>query len=270
MEGTITSTVSRNSIPTPWPASLAGAALFLLWGLELIGGEIPHEWAVPTWVHTLVGILFVSGLLLPPIALCVGWIQSFPRWSYPYVGHMVVYSLYVTSVATPGLRVFGVPVFGGELWGWRSWVPLLAVALIALLVTRSVRPLFRLFTQVWQDWTLLTFSLFGILPLWVAISFDEMDRLYSLVFMVILAVLMTGAALLYLRSRRSGARIAALAIGIVPTIAVTVVAPTLYWQRHGWVSPWGAALLGGAVLLVMALPAAIGLLRRALPLRPAG
>jgi len=176
----------------------------------------------------------------------------------------------MTSVATPDLQILGVPLFGRQLWGWRAWIPLAVVALISLLVTRSLRPLLRLFTNVWHDWTLLTFGMFGILPLWVAINFDEMDRLYSLVFMVILTVLMIGAALLYLRSRRPGARIAALAIGIVPTIAVTVVAPTLYWQRHGWVNPRGAALLGGAVLLAMFLPAAIGLFRRATPLRPAG
>lgn len=252
-----------------WLASLAGAALFLLWGLLLIAGEIPHEWAAPAWIHTLAGILFVGNLVWPPIALCVAWIQSFPRWSYPYVGHMVVYSLYMTSVATPGLQLFGYPIFGRELWGWRAWIPLAIVALIALLVSRSLRPLLRLFAQVWQDWTLLTFGMFGVLPLWVAISFDEVGRLYSLYFMVILAALMTGAALLHLRSRRPGARIAALTIGIVPTIAVAVVAPTLYWQRHGWVNPRAVVLMGGAVLLVMFLPAAIGLLHRVLPPRPA-
>ena len=262
---------SRDSASrTSWPASLAGAALFLLWGLVAIGGELPHEWAVPTWIHTLIRILSIGVLFFPPIALCFGWIKGFPRWSYPYVGHMSVYSLYMTSVATPGLKLFGYPVFGGDLWGWRAWIPLSIVTLIALLVTRSLRPLLRLVTNIWQDWTLLTFGMFGILPLLVAISFDEVDRLYSLYFMAILAVLMTGTALLYLRSRGQRSRILALLFGIVPTIAITVVAPTLYWQRHGWVSAPGAAILGGAFLLVMFLPATIGLFRRALPLRPAG
>ncbi len=265
-------TDSRNSIAaTSWPASLAGAALFLLWGLGLIAGEIPHEWAVPTWIYALVGILCVIGLIvLPPIALCFGWIKSFPRWSYPYVGHMLIFSLYMTNVTTPGLHFFGYPIFGRELWGWRAWIPLSVIGLISLLATRSLRPLLRLFSNIWQDWTLLTFGMFGVLPLLVAIGFDEVDRLYSLYFMVILALLMTSMALLYLRSRHQWSRILALLIGIIPTIAITVLAPTLYWRQNGWVNPQAVAMQGVTVLLVMFSPVVIGLLRRVISIRPAG
>ncbi|MBI4769042.1 MAG: hypothetical protein HY784_01160 [Chloroflexi bacterium] len=121
----------------------------------------------------------------------------------------------MTNVATPGMVLFGTPMFGRELWGWRAWIPLLVAAPIALAVTRPSRPLARLATNIGQDWTLLTFGMFAVMPLLVAIGFDEMDRLTSLYFMVPLALLMTGVALVHMRSRQPRGRIMALAIGIL-------------------------------------------------------
>lgn len=46
---------------------------------------------------------------------------------------------------------------------------------MVLLITRSLRPAFMLFTNVGEDWTLLSFGLFGVMPPLVAISFDEVD-----------------------------------------------------------------------------------------------
>jgi hypothetical protein len=81
-------------------------------------GEFPHEWNIPVWVP---GIFFVSTLFVLPIGICIGWIKGFPRWSYPYVGHVIVFSLYMVNVATPGF------LFGRELWGWRAWIPLMVM-----------------------------------------------------------------------------------------------------------------------------------------------
>ena len=99
----------------------------------------------------------------------------------------------MTNVAMLGF------VFGRELWGWRAWVPLAVVAVISLLITQSLRPLRKFFTNIWEDWTLLTFGLFGSMPLVIAVVFDEMDRLYSLYFMVILTLLMVNTAFVYMQ-----------------------------------------------------------------------
>ncbi len=66
------------------------------------------------------------------------------------------------------------------------------MAAITLLITRSLRPFLRLFTNIWEDWTLLTFGMFGFMPLLIGVGFDEVDRLYSLRFMVALTLLMSG------------------------------------------------------------------------------
>ena len=248
---------------TKLPAVFAGMALFLLWGLVLISGEIPHEWLQRyTVLERLYTIFFIIPMGIFPISMCIGWIKGFPRWSYPYVVHMITFSFYMGNGSTPGFKLFGYPIFGGELWGWRAWVPLMVIALIALAVTRSFQPIVKFFTNIRDDWTLLTFGMFGFMPLLVTIGFDEMDRLFSLYFMVILTVVMSGAAWFYMRADTHRGRVAALLAGILLSIGITVIAPTLFWLKNGWVNATGMAILGGIVVLVMFLPSLIGLGKR--------
>jgi hypothetical protein len=248
--------------PVSWRGTFAGMAPFLIFGLILIFLEIPHDWAIPPWLTYLGGAFFLGVIVLPPIGLGIGWVKGFPRWSYPYVGHVLLFSLYLMSASTPGLRIFGYDLFGRELWGWRAWIPFLTMAAIVLLITRSLRPVLKLFTNVWQDWTLLTFTMFGFMPLLVAIGFDEVDRLYSLPFMVILALVMLSTALTYLRSVYPWRRILALLVGIILIVAVTTVAPTLYWLENGWVNVKGSVVTGLVVVAIMFSPLLVGLLRR--------
>lgn len=249
-------TTSRSS----FLAAFAGTVLFIVWGLDLIVNEIPHTWSAyfqtATTLHTF---LFAGLLFIPPALLCLGWVQGFPRWSYPYAVHTVIFSLYISNASTPGFNVFGVEMFGREPWGWRAWIPLLVVAVIALIVTRFTKPTGRFFTNIWNDWTLLTFGLFGCMPLLVAIGFDEMDRLFSLYFMVILTLVMAGAAWSYLRAGTQRGRVIALLSGIGLTTIILAVAPTLYWQWNERVDPTGMLITGGIILSFMFWPVLIGL-----------
>ena len=111
------------------------------------------------------------------------------------------------------------------------------------------------------------------MPLLISISFDEVDRLYSLYFMIILALLMSSTALLYLRGHQLWPRVGALLIGILSTTTITVIAPSAYWQQHGWhgslLSPQVASA-GVAVVLILFSPILIGLWHRAVEMRQAG
>ena len=93
-------------------------------------------------------------------------------------------------------------------------------------------------------------------------SFDEIDRLYSLPFMVILTLVMVGTVAAYLRSGRPLARVLALLIGITLIVAVTQIAVTLYWQAHGYVSVKGIIIPVALEMALMFSPALLGLLRR--------
>lgn len=244
--------------------TLAAIALFVLCGLGLIFNELPHEWALPNWVRSVnnflfVGtnsFLFVATIVLLPIGLCVGWIRSFPRWSYPYVAHVLFFSFFMVNTATPGF------LFGRELWGWRAWIPLAVVVVISLLITQSLGPLRKFFTNIWEDWTLLTFGLFGIMPMLIEMSFDEMERLFSLYFMVILTFLMVGTVFIYMQRPAHRERIAVLLIGILLTITLTMAGPTIYWHNQGDTNIIPVVVAGIVVFLVMFSPALISLLPR--------
>lgn len=58
--------------PVSWAAALAGVALFLICGLDLILGEIPHDWVIPSWLPGLGRALFLGSLVFPVIVLGIG------------------------------------------------------------------------------------------------------------------------------------------------------------------------------------------------------
>ncbi|MBN2501448.1 MAG: hypothetical protein JXB38_11765 [Anaerolineales bacterium] len=228
--------------PTPWRGVLVGVIPFFIGGLYLILGEIPHEWTalensnlaqiVDTWRALSLWAL----LLVPPVVFAVAWIKSFPRWSYPFISLGTLMALYIMVASTPGLTFFGYPTFGREMWGWRALVPFALAALAALLILRSAAPLITFFRQMIEDWTLVTYSMFGILPLFVSIAFDEMDRLYSLYFMVFLTLVMLVFCVAYLRSRSQQSRVVALVFGVGLVLLITSVGTKLYWSERSWIA----------------------------------
>jgi hypothetical protein len=257
-----------------WGEALAGMVPFLViglaWTMRALVGERPYVWLgyVAFW-------LFIGGYLALLVGFGVSWVKGFPRWSYPYVGYVLVFTLYFMRVATPGLRIFNYSFGSNDLWGWRAWIPFLVIAVIVLLLTRSVRPLFRLGTGIWQDWTRLSFGLYGIMPLVVVMSFDEVNKGYQLPFMLVLTLVLAGGALAYMRSARTWQRALALLIGLILSWAVTTVGTAIYWD--GRLEPWmrgepdrwyeivGRSAIAGTVLVaLMFTPALLGLLRRSI------
>lgn len=245
---------------TSLSAVLAGIFLFVVSGAGLIVGEIPIEWGlINRMSNSIRTILFIAPIFIFPIFMCVGWIISFPRWSYPYVVHVIVFSLYISNASTPGFKLFGYEMFGRELWGWRAWIPLMVIALIALGMTRSFRPIARFFTNIRDDWTLLTFGMFGFMPLVIAIMFDEVDRLFSLYFMVILAIILIGTAFAYMISAHHRRRAIALLIGISLSLVIPAIAPNIYWNSVMDANVIPGLGAGVIVFLFMFAPSLLGL-----------
>ena len=241
---------------------IAGSLPFFIFGLILIFLELPHEWNVPGWIDTVGRYLFAFLLILPAMGFGIGWVRNFPRWSYPYAGMAFVLAMYIQHASTPGLRFFGYPIFGRELWGWRAWIPLGVAFVVALAISRSLKPFVKFFTNLWEDWSIPSYLMVGLLPLIVAISFDEMDRLYSLYFMVPLAVLLVGMVVFYLRGRHPWQRILALTVGILTILAATTLGTNSYWLEHGGTSLENARRSAATIALIMLLPAWLELFRR--------
>jgi hypothetical protein len=245
--------------------AMMGSLPFVVFGLFLILLEIPIDWKLPAWFDTFSGVIFVFLLILPAIGFGIGWVQKFPRWSYPYTGMAFVMTLYIANVTTPGLNILGYPIFGRDPWGWRACIPLATAFIAALAVSRSFQPFGKLFTNIWEDWSILSYLMIGLLPLLIAFQFDEIDRLYSLYFMVPFSVLLVGMVLLYLRSKSTQQQVLVLTIGVLAIIFPSVLGSNSYWLHHNGIYLSGASrllLTAGKIAIIMLVPAWLELLRR--------
>ena len=134
---------------------------------------------------------------------------------------------------------------------------------LALIISRSFRPVIKFFTNGWEDWTQFTFCMFGCLPLLVLVGFDEVDNRYTLSFTAGLYVVTIISAYANMQSTKMWQRVLALGVGIIIPVVVASLGSTLYWLEHGWVSVSGMIKAGCYIILVMFSPAFIGLLRYA-------
>ena len=98
----------------------------------------------------------------------------------------------------PGLRLFGHTYASNELLGWRAWIPEMIWLAIGLVLTRSLKPAGQLFRVIGQDWTRLSFLLYGLLPVVMVITFDEVRAEEWI--LVLLGLILAGGALGYLRA----------------------------------------------------------------------
>lgn len=253
-----------------WGETLAGLVPFLfigLWSTVLALLTFPPPpWQLIAYVGPL-----VAGYVIALIGLGVGWTRGFPRWSYAYVLCVPLFGLYVSLAAYNTILPYAYVLCVPGLFS--SLIPLAVMAIIVLAVTRSPRPLAWLFTNVWRDWTLLSFALYGLVPMFMWLAFDEVEDSFALPFMIVLTLILAGGALAYLRCARAWQRVTALLVGTILARALETAGTRVYWSTHPepWmtVSPirWydivRASATGGALLLAFLFaPALLGLLRR--------
>ena len=98
----------------------------------------------------------------------------------------------------------------------------------------------------------------------VGIAFDEMDRLYSLLFMVGLTLVMMGTAFAYLRAARAWQRAVVLLAGVLAVVTVVAWAAIAYWLPQGGVHVGATIGYAIAIVGVMFLPALLGLAHRSI------
>ena len=110
-------------------------------------------------------------------------------------------------------------------------IPLGGAIAIAILVTRSIDHIIKFFTNIWEDWTLLAFGIFGLIPWRVVISFGIPDRVYMFYIMLALTPLMSSAALIHMRAGQQWQRIASLLIGSALMATAAAGVHLLFWQK---------------------------------------
>ena len=221
------------SVREPGYILWAGLFPFVLLGLMALSFEIPREWGNQDLFRSLAGILMFGGYLLIMMGLLFGALAGFPPWALPYLIYGLVFALYISHASTPGLVVFNIEMWGRDLWGWRAWVPFgIVIALVLLLNRHPWGLLESLWNGVVKDWSHLTFGLYGLFPLLVFISFDEMDNLYSFPGAMVGLVLITIGAFFYLRLKSPFWRTFSMVMFAFLGILAVKVTSHLYWDTH--------------------------------------
>lgn len=251
---------SRQHVQSSWSAAVLGALPILTLGMTEILTEV-------TWGTGWLMYWNLVWIILLVLGLAVGWIKGFPRWSFAYPALAVLFGWQWGNWTTPGWRVLGHTFQHGEHWGWRAWVPLFAVAVVALLWTRSLSPLRRLVTSIWHDWTLASFALYSMMA-WVSIAaaYDENHHPQLAAYMLASTVVLSAGALLYLRSRRRWQQIGSLLLGFYLSVIVQDIVNHAYWSTRlesgGGSRIWVTAMFATAYAAVMLAPALLALLHR--------
>jgi len=206
-------------------------------------------------------VIFLSGMF---IGFCAGWVRGFPRWSFAYFSFIVLLSVYMMNVATPGLRLFGHTFEHDELWGCRAIIPLAVIFAAAALITRSRHQLRKFAAGVAAEPERLSFAVYGALPLLLPLIYDEVNNSYQMPFMLAHTALMTAGAWLFMRGRTAQLRLAGLLGAAAAFILLHAVFMGVYW--HGFTSDWHPeptngwniffrTMISGTIyLLVMAAP----------------
>jgi fucose 4-O-acetylase-like acetyltransferase len=216
--------------PASWSGVAAGLLIFAVAAAFLLISEIPSQWGLAE--QPALSILVYWGMLLIPASgVCAGWIQEFPRWSYPYAGLAVLIALFMTNATTPGLTVFNYPTFDRQIWGCRALIPLALAGVVGLAVTCSFQPVRKFFAQMSADRTLAVYLMTGFLPIVVFIAFDEVDSPYTLSTYWIVCAILFVMATVYLRSRTFNGRARTLITGTLAILLITSISVSMYWYR---------------------------------------
>lgn len=194
--------------------------------------------------------VLIAGLLLVVLALFVtGALKRFPRWSLPAAGFVLAFLAYVSRAGwmeqqLPWLnRSWLTTLIGYQM---HIWILLLLTVLAVLLLAKVWRPLRSFYARVYQDWTLLSFELYGATLLALFFTFD--DYLHEEIFVAVASVFLAAGAMAYLYCNRPATRTLALFAGftlamLVAAIGKGYLAATLAWPYPGWSTNWQTEVL---------------------------
>jgi hypothetical protein len=274
--------------PGSWREWLAAMTLFLLLALTSLLSYL--QITLPPWLSWgLLGVLLLMFVL--------GLIKGLPRWSLPYTG---VIGVPLSWALTMRGTIMGINTRGGvvgSLLSWTDrhffallrpsasdpwivravfggaelWLVLLGMAAFTVLVAAACRPLRPFYVRLRDDWTLLSFGLYGAALMAVLMALEDYPHPHKQLYIFLASLILAAGAWVYLRSAHLWQRSLALFAAITLSMAVAATgkailyANPLLWPREARGFTWQSEVLctvflwGWLVAVVMA-PALLRLL----------
>ena len=247
--------------PLPRREMLAAMVIFIL---PLISILATNGSNLPQWTDYVLLVLFWGSVLF---ALGLALIQGLPRWSLSYLGFVLMWGVILSRYDRiwSWIYPYFIQSFGPRSY-WSLSIQMLSTILLGALILVNLFRLLPYTRGVWgrmrEDWTQLSFMLFGGLVVAILIAFDEYqhESIWKLIAWLWLAV----GAWLYLRAKNTKRRILALiggASGAMLTVALAkwLFIPLQKWPNGYPLSPsettrWletGGAIIGWIMILIL-------------------
>lgn len=209
--------------------TFAALTPFLFGMVMVFIGYLGRYWTAPMWAQIAFVVLFWS-LILGVFLL--GSAKGLPRWFLPYLGLPLPIAalLIFNAVLDPKWPGFNVPwlmgsiIMEGFLWGWMILITA-AFLLIAAWVPRF-RPFYR---RLRDDWTLLSFLLYGAGPLILFITFNEYKNVEPFFFLSLLMLALGGW--FYLRNDEPLKRFVSLHVGLALSMLTAAVGKAVLFKE---------------------------------------
>jgi hypothetical protein len=224
---------------------LAASVLFIL---PLIGSVIPriaNGYDLPHWTGYILLSIFLGSVIF---ALVLAVFRGLPRWSLSYFGffltiltfYAIGLGLWGLLVVPPWMLIFGprdswsLPVnllYNGLMVAF-TWLLVLLVAIVVINLLRNWPRVDALWQHIREDWTHLSFLLYGGSVFYIWLIFDEYryeDSWISGAF-VCLAI----GAWFYLRAKGQNMRILALISGVTAALWVVTVGKWILVPMQDW------------------------------------
>ena len=275
--------------PGSWREWLAAMMLFLLLALGSLLSYL--HITLPLWVSWAL-------FLVPLLMFALGLIKGLPRWFLPYTG---VIGWEVSWVFARRGTMMGINTRGGmvgSLLRWTDrhffallrpsasdpwivravygagelWFVLLGIAAFTVLMAATWRPLRPFYLRLRDDWTLLSFGLYGATVMAVLMALEDYPHPHKQPYIFVASLILAAGAWVYLRSaplwRRALALFAAitLSMAVAATGRAILYANPLLWppaapRSFTWQSEVLCTVFGwGWLVAVVMAPALLRLL----------
>lgn len=236
--------------PSSLAGTLAGVGLFVFLGLIYViqSAILSNPMSEGKQIQN---ILLLLTFLLPAVGFIIGWKQGFPRWWYPYAGHILIYSLVLSVQSLEGSALDRLA--GRNVPGWTAWLPFLLAVAISLLLTRSRKPLRSLVSGL-NDLSFLNFALLAGYTWYIFSAWVDNPGFQELPLLISAYSIMIVSAWLVLRSRRVSQRLIALAAAFLLINALMVFPEAIKGAANYWPSWWVAVTVWLILSLVALAP----------------
>jgi hypothetical protein len=260
-----------------WREILAALAPFLLLGIvpSLLGltplsGRLGIVLGI-TILSLLGGSVLVLGVL--------GLLKGLPRWVLPYGGILLA----TVTAAGLGLMIWKLQPFfwppkAREQWFLRhvifqgvTWAGIVILPSLLVWVSSLLSPLRPIYRRIRQDWTLVSFGLYGSALPALIISFDDYRRAEP--YMLAAVILLALGGWLYLRSKHTWQRILSLIGGLTLSMAVGAAGRAFLFANADYDFPrlhftprteaLSTAIMGAWIAIALLIPAIFSLLSSA-------